>query len=102
MLPSEMVNAHCSLDPGKDRRAFSVSFLMTEEGEVMDHHISRTLIHSCAKLSYRQAQVPHSFSHVHSFVHMYSLTHMRAEVVRSCHTGNLGTSHFEGPTRLCY
>ncbi|OQV15124.1 DIS3-like exonuclease 2 [Hypsibius exemplaris] len=56
MLPPKMIESVCSLDPGVERRTVSALFTITENGEVLDHFLTRGLIRSCAKLSYETAQ----------------------------------------------
>lgn len=57
MLPMQLIEACCSLDPNRDRRTVSAIFVITETGDVLDSQITRGLIRSCAKLSYETAQV---------------------------------------------
>ena len=56
MLPSLFCQNICSLNPGQDKLTFSVVFVMDENGTVSDKWIGRTVINSCAKLSYEEAQ----------------------------------------------
>lgn len=76
MLPEELC-LHCSLLPGKDKMAFSVFWVITIDGEIVSKRFSRSVVHSCAKLSYENAQViidnPHGtfstegFPEIHNF-----------------------------------
>ncbi|KAJ1908881.1 hypothetical protein IWQ60_011477, partial [Tieghemiomyces parasiticus] len=56
MLPHVLSQTLCSLNPGVDRLAYSVMWEMTPEAEVVDVWFGRTVIHSCCRLAYEQAQ----------------------------------------------
>uniref|UniRef100_A0A8C4QCK3 DIS3-like exonuclease 2 n=1 Tax=Eptatretus burgeri TaxID=7764 RepID=A0A8C4QCK3_EPTBU len=56
MLPRLLCEELCSLNPGKERLTFSVMWTVTPEGKVKDNWFGRTVIRSCAKLSYDHAQ----------------------------------------------
>ncbi|KAF0338076.1 RNB-domain-containing protein [Gigaspora margarita] len=56
MLPQLISEELCSLNPGKDRLAFSVIWKMTPEGKHTETWYGRTIIRPCAKLSYGNAQ----------------------------------------------
>nr|CAG4640770.1 EOG090X047D [Eulimnadia texana] len=56
MLPSVLCEHLCSLNPGEDRLAFSVEWTMNDRGEILDEWFGRSVIRSCAKLSYDHAQ----------------------------------------------
>jgi protein SSD1 len=56
MLPNILCENLCSLKSNVDRLAFSVFWKMTEEGEILDTYFSKTVIRSCAQLSYDDAQ----------------------------------------------
>lgn len=57
MLPPELSENHCSLLPDKDRLTLSVFFELSEEGKlVREPKISRTIVRSCCRLSYADAQ----------------------------------------------
>ncbi|OAE33868.1 hypothetical protein AXG93_1921s1150 [Marchantia polymorpha subsp. ruderalis] len=56
MLPPLLCEELCSLNPGVDRLAFSVMWSMDSSGNVLDQWIGRTIICSCAKLTYGHAQ----------------------------------------------
>jgi len=56
MLPRLLCEELCSLNAGEDRFAFSVVFKMSKEGKVLDKWFGRTIINSCAKMSYDHAQ----------------------------------------------
>jgi len=56
MLPERISNELCSLRPHEDKCTFSVIFKMTEKGEVKDHWIGRTVIHSNHRFSYEDVQ----------------------------------------------
>lgn len=56
MLPPALSEELCSLVPGVDRLSFSAVFTMTKEGHVIGTWHGRTIIRSCAKLAYADAQ----------------------------------------------
>ncbi|KAI8140999.1 hypothetical protein BJV82DRAFT_620412 [Fennellomyces sp. T-0311] len=56
MLPSLLCEELCSLNPGVERLAFSVIWKMDSEGNVLDTWFGKTIIRSCAKLAYDDAQ----------------------------------------------
>ncbi|GFY96661.1 ribonuclease II/R family protein [Actinidia rufa] len=56
MLPSLLSQNLGSLNPGVDRLAFSIFWDISLTGEIMDQWIGRTVIRSCCKLSYENAQ----------------------------------------------
>ncbi|XP_010063360.2 DIS3-like exonuclease 2 isoform X1 [Eucalyptus grandis] len=56
MLPPLLSENLGSLNPGVDRLAFSIFWDISSSGNVIDRWIGRTVIHSCCKLSYEQAQ----------------------------------------------
>ncbi|KAL2624039.1 hypothetical protein R1flu_008284 [Riccia fluitans] len=56
MLPPLLCEELCSLNPGVDRLAFSVTWTVDSSGIIRDQWIGRTIIRSCAKLTYGHAQ----------------------------------------------
>jgi exoribonuclease R len=57
MLPRLLSDNMCSLVPGEDRLAFSVTWRMDKEGNVLEEPwFGRTIIRSCVKMSYEAAQ----------------------------------------------
>ncbi|KAI8014453.1 DIS3-like exonuclease 2 [Camellia lanceoleosa] len=56
MLPPLLSEKLGSLNPGVDRLTFAISWDMTLAGEILDQWIGRTVIKSCCKLSYENAQ----------------------------------------------
>lgn len=56
MLPERLCNDLCSLKPNVDRPAYSVLFTLDEKAQVLDFEITRTVIHSDARLTYDDAQ----------------------------------------------
>lgn len=56
MLPPLLSEDIGSLNPGVDRLAFSIFWDISPSGEVLDRWIGRTIIRSCCKLSYENAQ----------------------------------------------
>jgi exoribonuclease R len=57
MLPHVLCEHVCSLNPGEDRLAFSVEWIINDKGEIVREWFGRSVIRSCAKLSYDHAQV---------------------------------------------
>ncbi|KAK3842059.1 MAG: hypothetical protein J3R72DRAFT_468089 [Linnemannia gamsii] len=56
MLPNILCEDLCSLNPNVDRLAFSVFWKMTEDGHILGTSFSKSVIRSCAQLSYDDAQ----------------------------------------------
>lgn len=56
MLPERISNELCSLRPHEDKCTFSVIFTIDHKGEVKDHWIGRTVIHSNHRFSYEEVQ----------------------------------------------
>ncbi|KAI7823639.1 hypothetical protein BC939DRAFT_397083 [Gamsiella multidivaricata] len=56
MLPNVLCEDLCSLTANVDRLAFSVFWKMTEDGQILDTSFSKSVIRSCAQLSYDDAQ----------------------------------------------
>lgn len=56
MLPEALSNGVCSLRPHEDRRAFTVDLWLDDSGEVKRSEFYPSLIRSCARLTYSEAQ----------------------------------------------
>ena len=56
MLPSNLSEKVCSLNPGVDRMAFSIIFTMTASGEIKKHEFHKTVIHSKRRFTYEDVQ----------------------------------------------
>jgi len=56
MLPERISNHICSLKPEEDRMAFSVLMEITPDGKVTDFQMKESIIRSCRRLTYREAQ----------------------------------------------
>ena len=56
MLPEKLCNKLCSLRPGEDKLTFSVVFEITPQGRIMDRWFGRTVINSCRRYNYDEAQ----------------------------------------------
>ena len=56
MLPEELCNDLCSLQPNEDRLCMSVVFTLQADGKVIKYKICRTVIHSDYRLNYDEAQ----------------------------------------------
>ncbi|KAH9492823.1 DIS3-like exonuclease 2 [Bulinus truncatus] len=57
MLPEELSENICSLIPEQDRLAFSIIWTMNEEGDVLGEEITKSVVRSCAKLTYDIVQI---------------------------------------------
>jgi ribonuclease R len=56
MLPERISNELCSLRPHEDKLTFSTIFQMTPKGEVKQHWIGKTVIHSDHRFTYEEVQ----------------------------------------------
>jgi protein SSD1 len=56
MLPPQLCEQLCSLVPDVERLAFSAFFDIDSDGRVIQKRFAKTIIRSCAKLSYADAQ----------------------------------------------
>jgi ribonuclease R len=56
MLPEHISNVLCSLRPHEDKLTFSAVFQMSPKGQVKQHWIGRTVIHSDHRFSYEEVQ----------------------------------------------
>jgi exoribonuclease R len=57
MLPRLLCENFCSLNPGCERLTFSLWVKLSKRGEIMSiPRISRSIIKSCARFTYEQAQ----------------------------------------------
>lgn len=54
MLPKELSNGICSLNPQEDRLAFSCLMKLSKDGELLDYSFHKTLIRSCVKGVYSE------------------------------------------------
>ena len=66
MLPEDWSRDLCSLNPGEDRMAFSLEWKINDVGELISERMRRSIIRSCAKLSYDHVQVG-------SYFYMYNV-----------------------------
>lgn len=56
MLPEQISNVLCSLRPHEDKLTFSAVFQMSPKGQVKQHWLGRTVIHSDHRFSYEEVQ----------------------------------------------
>ncbi len=56
MLPSNLSENICSLNPHVDRLAYSVIFTMNSRAQVLDYEIAKTVIHSKRRFTYEEVQ----------------------------------------------
>lgn len=59
MLPRLLCENLCSLNPNVERLAFSIFFKMNKDGEILEDQgirYGKSIIKSCAKMSYGEAQ----------------------------------------------
>ena len=54
MLPRELSNGICSLNPGEDRLAFSCLIKLSEAGDILEHRFEKTVIRSRVKGVYTE------------------------------------------------
>ncbi|KAM7532496.1 hypothetical protein Aperf_G00000132509 [Anoplocephala perfoliata] len=88
MLPAILSEHLCSLNPGADRLAFSVVFKVDSNANILDVWFGRTVIRSCAKLSYEDAMAllttPYDeLADLESHIHVrepFSLTNVKRSV----------------------
>ena len=57
MLPKELSNGICSLNPRVDRLALSCIMTLTPEGEVVDHTIAKSVIRTTERMTYEDCNV---------------------------------------------
>ncbi|KAL3320716.1 DIS3-like exonuclease 2 [Cichlidogyrus casuarinus] len=56
MLPRKLCEDLCSLNAGQKKFTFSVIFIVNSDAQILSHRFNRTVINSCAKLSYEDCQ----------------------------------------------
>ena len=56
MLPEHISNVLCSLRPHEDKLTFSAVFQMSPKGQVKDHWLGKTIIHSDHRFTYEEVQ----------------------------------------------
>jgi ribonuclease R len=56
MLPEHISNVLCSLRPHEDKLTFSAVFQMTPKGQVKEHWLGKTIIHSDHRFTYEDVQ----------------------------------------------
>jgi ribonuclease R len=56
MLPEHISNVLCSLRPHEDKLTFSAVFQMTPKGQVKEHWLGKTVIHSDHRFTYEEVQ----------------------------------------------
>lgn len=56
MLPEALCNQLCSLRPDEEKRCFSCIFEINSKAEVLKSRIKRTVIKSCRRMNYDEAQ----------------------------------------------
>jgi ribonuclease R len=56
MLPERISNELCSLRPKEDKLTFSAIFQITEKGEVKQHWLGKTVMHSDHRFTYEEVQ----------------------------------------------
>ena len=57
MLPRELSNGICSLNPRVDRLALSCIMTLTPEGEVVDHTIAKSVIRTTERMTYEDCNL---------------------------------------------
>ena len=56
MLPEKISNELCSLRPHEDKLTFSAIFTINTKGEIKDHWLGKTVIHSDHRFTYEEVQ----------------------------------------------
>lgn len=56
MLPEKLSNGVCSLRPNEDKLTFSAIFEMNIKGQIINHWLGKTVIHSQRRFTYEEAQ----------------------------------------------
>jgi ribonuclease R len=56
MLPEHISNVLCSLRPNEDKLTFSAIFQISEKGQVKQHWLGKTIIHSDRRFTYEEIQ----------------------------------------------
>ena len=77
MLPPLLCQMLCSLNPNLKRLAFSIVFKIRENGEIIKEEkprVFKSIIKSCAKLSYQIAQniIDHKINNLEDFPEKFS------------------------------
>ncbi|CAO3632123.1 unnamed protein product [Cunninghamella echinulata] len=73
MLPAVLCERVCSLTPLTDKLTFSVIWKIDNDGNVLDTWFGRTIIRSCAKLSYEDAQKVIEGAHIPDSTIIYNV-----------------------------
>ena len=103
MLPFELSNELCSLKPGVDRLCISCIMIIDSQGQVIDHRIGKSIIHSKARMTYNQVnalladentdQTEAIASFKQTLLNMQKLAH----ILRHVRRGGRGTVDFDFP-----
>ena len=56
MLPEHISNVLCSLRPNEDKLTFSAIFQISPKGQVKQHWLGKTIIHSDHRFTYEEVQ----------------------------------------------
>ncbi|MDD6762105.1 MAG: ribonuclease R [Clostridiales bacterium] len=54
MLPKRLSNGICSLNPDVDRLTLSIFMEIDKDGNIHNHRLSKSVIHSCARMTYNK------------------------------------------------
>jgi len=57
MLPEKLSNKVCSLRPNEEKLCFAAVFELDNEGQIYDEWYGRTIINSCRRFTYEEAQL---------------------------------------------
>ncbi|MBD1842950.1 VacB/RNase II family 3'-5' exoribonuclease [Cyanobacteria bacterium FACHB-63] len=85
MLPEQLTDNLCSLQPGKDRLAISVLITLDEAGQVMEFEIQPTVIQVDYKLSYEQAEAILADQHTEELREFEPIFELLAQLDRLSH-----------------
>jgi len=82
MLPEELSNGLCSLNPNVDRLTFSAIFELDSNGTVLSQWFGRTVIHSDQRFSYESAQKVLDDGHGIFFNELSTLNNIAKKLLR--------------------
>jgi len=82
MLPEELSNGMCSLNPHVDRLTFSAIFELDKMGVIHKEWFGRTIIHSNKRFSYEEAQKVLDNKHGAFFEELSTLNHIAKNLLK--------------------
>jgi ribonuclease R len=82
MLPEELSNGLCSLNPDVDRLTFSAIFELNSNGEVLTQWFGKTIIHSDKRFTYENAQKILDDGHGIFFNELFTLNNIAKKLLK--------------------